>query len=282
MDTDVEPDADRWRRVWQRFDAIYCINLYTRDDRYRQMQALFRRFHIDNVQFHRVHRHANGAQGCFESHRDVMRHSLESGHKRILIFEDDCVVDRIVSVAEMETVHEFLDARENSHEPCHLFYLGANPSIWNSKIEMVATNGEICKLHATQTHAYIATLPLLRDMAYAEFANVAIDCLYRDSPYAFALCRAMFVQDESESDVTTWNNGLPIVQTSRKRWVAFTVWYAYYVNVPLLWIVVGLLSILLLFLLCFAMWSTPPETKNSLFPRTLTTRRPIDAHLSVS
>lgn len=69
---------------------VACINMFEREDRYRCLEKECRGHGIQNVHFHRVHRHPeSGRIGCFQSHLDVFRMCLDSGFERAIVFEDD-------------------------------------------------------------------------------------------------------------------------------------------------------------------------------------------------
>lgn len=75
------------------FERIWCINLKSADDRWRQMTARFKRLGIgDRVErFAAVSTPGNHHVGCALSHRRIMAAAREAGAQRILVFEDDAV-----------------------------------------------------------------------------------------------------------------------------------------------------------------------------------------------
>lgn len=88
----------------QLFPHKVCINLDRRPDRWQRMQAEFARHGIENVRrFPAVDGsaiglpadwdHTAGAYGCLLSHIAVVQEARELGHKSVLIFEDDAVLD---------------------------------------------------------------------------------------------------------------------------------------------------------------------------------------------
>lgn len=113
MSSDIEK-IELLRRIWQsKFDAIYCIHyLPFKERRARLEKELARvgildldifkwKFTFDNpfdrvsmsnpnLKYTRNNKRFNkGAYNLAMAHYDVMRESLELGHKRILIMEDD-------------------------------------------------------------------------------------------------------------------------------------------------------------------------------------------------
>lgn len=77
--------------LYANFDAITCINLIDRQDRYTKMVQLFDRLAIP-CKFYRSNRHPSGGRvGCFDSHIQVIKQAYEQGANLILVFEDDIV-----------------------------------------------------------------------------------------------------------------------------------------------------------------------------------------------
>lgn len=74
---------------------IYCINLYSRDDKYKFIQEQFNKiknynFDIDIV---RKHKHVKGGRyGCFNSHIECISDAYRLGLKYCVIMEDDCEI----------------------------------------------------------------------------------------------------------------------------------------------------------------------------------------------
>lgn len=91
---------------FDQFDAVYCITLPHRADRRVHAEAEFSRIGllprvewVDGVLWYPGH------FGCTASHRKVWQIALESGHKQVLVFEDDLVAhDRQVAWLEIEPV----------------------------------------------------------------------------------------------------------------------------------------------------------------------------------
>lgn len=88
----------------QLFPHKTCINLDRRPDRWQRMQTEFARHGIENVrrfpavdgnmvQLPANWNHTAGAYGCLLSHVAVVQEAREMDHKRVLIFEDDAVLD---------------------------------------------------------------------------------------------------------------------------------------------------------------------------------------------
>ncbi|QFS58710.1 hypothetical protein HKW95_16920 [Pseudomonas chlororaphis subsp. aurantiaca] len=69
--------------------AVYCISLKERADRRELFRHSIQRLISNLVVFHVVERNADPVRGCYESHQDLARISLERGLDRVLIFKWD-------------------------------------------------------------------------------------------------------------------------------------------------------------------------------------------------
>lgn len=103
------------------FERIWCINLKSADDRWRQMAARFERLGVgDRVErFAAVSTPGNHHVGCALSHRRVMAAAREAGVERILVFEDDAVFLDEARAVLAAAVAELRDIAWD------IFYLGA-------------------------------------------------------------------------------------------------------------------------------------------------------------
>lgn len=128
--------------LWnQLFDEIYCLNLASRPDRMDAMNRKFKFFDL-NVQrvdaipgkivhgywdminkLHDYHTNENNL-ACAMSHTSIWNKALASGHKKVLIFEDDI---RIHRNSEQMTLN-FLSEIPNEWD---LLYFGYIPLVSN-------------------------------------------------------------------------------------------------------------------------------------------------------
>lgn len=72
------------------FDAIYCINLDKRHDRWERVSKSFKNNNIDVIRFPAIE-HKDGRIGCIKSHVEILKIAKERNLKNVLIFEDDVV-----------------------------------------------------------------------------------------------------------------------------------------------------------------------------------------------
>lgn len=128
-----------------KIDRIFCINLPSRSDRWRDCLGEFEKLNISEsevVKFDAVPDKV-GTVGCTKSHMEIVKVIKREGYKNVLILEDDFLVINPIDLRELETI----DIRDFG-----LFYLGANlgddPQIVNDRILKV-------KGYTGTTHCYI-------------------------------------------------------------------------------------------------------------------------------
>ena len=216
---------------WKWFDSIRCINLYTREDRYKECSILFGKLGVP-VKFFRTHKHPNGGtQGCFESHISCIREAYEQGCKNCLIFEDD------------PEESEFLTSDR----------LQEMPDITSFSSKHIS--GNIYNVHGLTTHAYICNRPLMEKLSKLKYNNIPIDQIYLYLPNCYATYPSMFYQKPGVSDI-----GGDIISGSSNRIQLQQAMEAYYTQVAVpvrLWIFLVLTSLILLSILF--MYSFRPE-----------------------
>jgi hypothetical protein len=102
------------------FDAIYCINLDRRTDRWDAIQRRFSKLGIERKvrRFSAAETPANHHIGCALSHRRVIAEAKQQELKTVLVFEDDAQFSPDASVVLSHVLRE-LEGRE-----WQLLYLG--------------------------------------------------------------------------------------------------------------------------------------------------------------
>jgi len=201
--------------VWDFFDEIFCINLFSRDDRLEKSKKRFKNLGIP-VTYHRVKKHPiNGEIGCFESHLEIINYSYEKGYNNILIFEDDFIPSPSYKPELIQEAVDFME-RNKSWE---IFYFGHQPDILWSSSNVISRN--IIKTHSTLNHSYAISRKFMEKMYKKSYDGIPIDkiCLKNDNSYA--LYPMAFFQDELESDI---ESSKPI------RYMKFFEDYSYYIG----------------------------------------------------
>ena len=134
-------------KIEEFFDAIYCINLDERTDRWETAQKEFQKLGITNAQRFSAVKHDKGALGCRESHIGVVTDAKKNGYKNILVFEDDLMVIG-EDIARIETALDELGTLD-----WDMFYFGATVMLGHGKCTPVTPN--IVRTNfAYTTHAY--------------------------------------------------------------------------------------------------------------------------------
>jgi len=227
--------------VWKSFDAIYCISLISRPDRYERAQRIFNKYQIP-VEFYRPTKDpVSGEQGCFNSHTAIARLALKCNYRRILIFEDDIIVNEDA----FAHASELMDFLASSIE-WNILYFGSLPAP-RSVFGYQGANSRIYQTEAWLTHAYALnnqkTLQYVSDQTYFPLGK-SIDTIYRSSiPKCYALYPSMFYQGDVSSDIgfqgiqnIQLTNLIPysahhLFITTHEDWVYHTRLPAYYLYI---------------------------------------------------
>jgi len=133
------------------FDKVYCINLDSRKDRWKECVIEFNKIGIlDEVERFSAVKHERGIAGCTLSHYEIIKKCKKDGCKNVLIFEDD------VEFIEVDNFHKLLDSslnQLNKRESWYdMFYLGGNIK-GNTNVRL---DKNLVKLdNVKTTHAYV-------------------------------------------------------------------------------------------------------------------------------
>ena len=136
------------------FDDIICINLIHRRDRRDHVQSLLRDVLGIPFRFYTVEKHPRGGMwGCFESHINIIQNAFDSGHERILIFEDDIIPTEQYSLENIEKGIDFMKHVDD----WDLFYYGyfVVGEQFTTLFQSASTyNNNIIKYKPFATHSY--------------------------------------------------------------------------------------------------------------------------------
>lgn len=201
--------------IWDFFDQIFCINLYSRDDRLIKSKEIFDKLNIP-VKYFRVNKHPiSGEIGCFESHLQLINYGFETGCDHIMIFEDDFIPSPFYSE---DLIKKAINFMENNTD-WEIFYFGHQPDIFFNSSTNVSPN--IIKTHSTLNHSYAVSKRLMKKLYKMEYKGEPIDKLFLKNEHSYALYPMTFYQDDLESDIPT---SKPI------RYMRFFEIYSYYIN----------------------------------------------------
>lgn len=180
------------------FDAIYCINLDERTDRWEQAQVEFKKLGVEGVKRFSAIRHERGAIGCRESHLGIIKEAKELGFNNVLIFEDDV----LVLEGSISKIDDSLSELKNI--PWELFYFGAtvDPNVGRLtpvSPHLVRTN------FAYTTHAYAINSDMFDFILEQAPHHGIIDVFYNRTivsrGQSYIINPMLCIQQESYSDI---------------------------------------------------------------------------------
>jgi hypothetical protein len=183
------------------FDAIYCINLDERTDRWSFCQNQFESLNIKNVKRFSGKKNIVGEIGCRDSHISIISESKDLGYGNILILEDD-----------FQIINFDHDKLKNSIETLKnldwdFFYLGASIQK-NGKLEIVSENLLRCFFLHT-THSYAINQKNFDFIINEGKKNKIIDVFYRNYIHpkgnSYLINPMMSIQRETYSDIMKTN-----------------------------------------------------------------------------
>ena len=130
------------------FEAIYCINLDRRTDRWAQVKKEFEKVGIQDrvIRFSAVETPENGHFWCMASHRTIIQRAKNAGWKNVLVLEDDIIIRK--PIRYFETL--FNELKNIKYDVGYLWGRLGKMTICKKKFKnCVITNGISC------THAII-------------------------------------------------------------------------------------------------------------------------------
>jgi hypothetical protein len=216
----------RWfMNPFDNFDAIYCINLDERKDRWQESQAEFRNLGIlDRVERvsavkypeYKTNTVKYGNWGCRDSHIKCIEQASKAGHKTVMIFEDDVELVK----GNYDPVRMNRSILECFAQPeWTMLYLGGNSLQGAERVtqDLIHISG------ANTTHAYAFNV-----QHFDEIKPTMKNCEYIDTYYRVEMPRDQkqfhsdpiyFDQRSSYSDIRAANRKYRIVAnfTNAKR-----------------------------------------------------------------
>ena len=116
-------------------DKIYCINLEKSISKKLRCKALFHHLGI-KVNFFKAIRDKIPNKGCLLSHKAIINKSLLKNREKILIFEDDIILNgKNIENLSIVKIYNFLNLFSFD-----IFFLGVVPDIRNYNTKMVFDN----------------------------------------------------------------------------------------------------------------------------------------------
>ena len=153
---------------WDFFDKFFCISVREREDRRAKAVSQFARVGLaDRVEHHLVAKHpTDPEQGIYESHMACMKKGLESGARRIVIFEDDVIFDRFDPIA-LRRCADYLASHEG-WKICHFGCLVARR--WKTSCPSVRRIR-----YRSLTHAYVVNRTFAEAVCRIPWEGVPFD-----------------------------------------------------------------------------------------------------------
>ena len=225
--------------LWKFFDSIYCINLFSRPDRYQKSKKIFDQLEVP-VEYHQVEKHpTNGAEGCFDSHIQVITKSYNKGDQTCLIFEDDIIleVEKQKFREQLEIIIDFLKIDQD----WELFFLGSLPIPVFFKTKKIGQKN-IYQVHSLLAHAYVINRRLMGKLIGSKFSGVPIDHFYMWNDRAYTVYPSLFRQHPGVSSDVSSDAYFDLIFKIAEV-------YAYKINIPFERIVVGMFFLILLLLI---------------------------------
>ncbi|HWG05492.1 MAG TPA: hypothetical protein VG271_10800 [Beijerinckiaceae bacterium] len=141
------------------FDAVYCLSLREQPHRTAAMAELLHRLGLCNDSTLLLPSRAkHQPRAIWTSHRDIARHALDRGLRRILIFEDDAFI-RIDEIQLRARLHE---AMAQLPEDWWGLFIGHAP------LQAYPIGLRLLRARSAASHAYVASERLLNWLAETE------------------------------------------------------------------------------------------------------------------
>ena len=183
---------------WDFFDEIYCINLYTAEDRFLHIKKLAKKYSIP-IKFYRTHRHKKGGlHGCFESHISVIKKAYENGVENILVLEDD-LQPGTVTQKHLDRAVNFM----KKNKAWSIFYLGAVPDLRKGSCHKIKGFSHVYQLKSICTHAYAINRRAMKKLKNLTYQGTPIDYYFRDNIRCYGIYPSVFYQGGFESSITS-------------------------------------------------------------------------------
>ncbi len=236
-------------------DKYYCINLYERPDRYLSASQVFKKLNLDVI-FYQTHKNPkSGAQGCYDSHLNVIRNAYNANYNRVCIFEDDVLPSKYLTNDNINYVKNFID--NNDYD---IFYLGPRPDVLRFSINKISSEHKDKYIYTGKilcAHAYIINRKFMKQMLdnYSNYNNTTIDKVYRDTAKSYAIYPSLFYQNTLESDIRKDGTEKLGAKTdseddlmNRFRWAEL---YTKYINIPIINLIFLIILIIIIILIIY-------------------------------
>jgi hypothetical protein len=153
----------KMKALWGGFDGAMCMSL-REGGRQKNIDDMKNLLHIDNMEVFYAERDVRGGVfGCFDSHRRIAIIAKERGWKNVVVFEDDFLPTKYLTVESLTECLNFVKKQEN----WDVLYLGGMPCGMNRPSRSVKGWKGIkeCPSSFFQTHCYVMSENMINFMA---------------------------------------------------------------------------------------------------------------------
>jgi hypothetical protein len=225
-------------------DSVRCINLVHRTDKRRDMEALAERLGITIRFFPAVENKEHPHLGCFLSHAKIIKQAYQEGVNRLLVFEDDQIVNPKVPQKAIEEVLRLMD----THPNWEIMNLSGTPDIMLGVVRQFPGHEHIYTGDIFTTGSYILSkrgIERYKDLRLTGVRDTIDRDVFMYNPEHYTVLPPFFKQKDTPTDIL----GLSLTKTKiRNRYLDLSYVYGRHVRLPLVWLTVALLTAAVLIL----------------------------------
>lgn len=232
--------------IWKRLNlCANIINLKERNDRRKTVIDVVTKIGLPYKLYLTDRHKLSGVQGCFESHQALCREALKNNEKQIFILEDDIIpTSHLFTSQGQNALVEAIDFLQ-SNSTWKIIYLGVVPNVWLHTSERVGKY--VYKLNPyAQTHAMILNEEYMKEIVSWTFDGTPYDHMHRSCDSAYAIHPQIFIQSNSNSDLSIERNQLNVPNSRINILISLCSWYALHIgeNVALFFLVFSIIVLI--------------------------------------
>ncbi|HLP06069.1 MAG TPA: glycosyltransferase family 25 protein [Paludibacter sp.] len=206
------------------FDKIYLINMEERTDRYASMELLFNKIGVTDFELIRPlapdsftgqSKLQPTMLSCKEAHLRIYRDAIEKGYRKIMIFEDDCVLNQDDASIERDIEYHLSRCRDFvDNNDFDLFYydnifVAKKRDMQMYEFARLITDKEVQRFKGKPfSHSYVITASAAQrmlDFSASRDENIDNDLQNLASDKKYFYTRGIFDQKLNERSDNTWN-----------------------------------------------------------------------------
>jgi len=215
-------------------DEIKCINIQTRNDKRELFSKMMSSENIDFEYFNAIVDKNNPSRGCFKSHAKIISDAYENGTKRLMVFEDDALLNKQISLENVDEIRKFLD-----NEDWDIFFLGGFPEIMLYEIKKHHMYNNIYKGTFLCAAAYILnekSIKKLKNLEWGGNTKVIDKDIFMNFDKSYAILPQMYGQRIISNDLNYLFNNSKNSYFIRIREIIINlqIWYSLHINIKFL------------------------------------------------